>query len=432
MPGREVTVTIKAQDKFATVLAKYQREMDKSEAVTREVGKQSESTGKQMDIMGKAIAGAITFAAINKVAEMAHQTFELGIAADMTDERFDQLTRTFEDQEVLMQRLRDAAQGMATDFELQAASNKLLQSGLVGSGEELTKVVDLVSKLKQPTDDLSEALDNFGLTLLNRSLPRLDSFGISASSVRDRMNQLKQAGLDVDSAFKQAVFEEGESSIGRLGTAADKSGTSVGRLAADLENAANNAAILFASDVESLALTVEMLVEIPELQRQHAIMQAETLAGDMTIAMSNMGDVDTEGSDPVFVQEFLERAIQTARENPDLLNDVEALRDDVLAQFGISEEGMIGASLIAPGAADELAALAQQTVIERDKAIEIADAQERSAAALNRAKETVSRLNQQMSGVTESARQFLKPMELAQMETDAITAAFENVSGFGV
>jgi len=117
-------------------------------------------------------------------------------------------------------RLRLATRGMVRDVDLMGAANKFMSMGLADSTEEVAALSEMATQLGMAMGGTAtESMENFALMLANQSIPRLDSFGISSSAVRERIDELMASteGLTREQAFMQAVMEEGGVAMERVG-----------------------------------------------------------------------------------------------------------------------------------------------------------------------------------------------------------------------
>lgn len=116
--------------------------------------------------------------------------------------------------------LRAATSGMVSDTDLMAGANRFLAMGLAGSIEEAAEMAEMAVQLGMAMgDEAGPAMENFALMLANQSIPRLDSFAISSSTARDRMNELMEAteGMTREEAFKIVVLEQGALAMEKVG-----------------------------------------------------------------------------------------------------------------------------------------------------------------------------------------------------------------------
>lgn len=133
------------------------------------------------------------------------------------------------DTTLAMEELRQATRGMVNDFDLMSAGNKFLAMGLADSSEEAANLSEIATQLGTAMGtDATTAMQDFALMLANQSIPRLDTFGLSSSVARQRIEELKEAGYDADEAFKMAVMEQAGDVMAKVG---DQSETASGKMA---------------------------------------------------------------------------------------------------------------------------------------------------------------------------------------------------------
>ncbi len=217
-------------------------------------------TSKLKDELSGAIAAISLFTVADKVGEF----MELGQEVSKTKLAFDELTDPLGDMNDVLADLRLATGGVVDDFTLMTNANAMLKTGLATTSDELTAFVDMAFSLTGS----SEGVENFIAAINNMSYERLDTLGISASAVRDRVNELKEAGMDTASAFKAAVLEEVAKSIDRLGAAATSAETPIARLGVTLQNAVQNVAASASDALQSIAGIVEIALGISPIQRE--------------------------------------------------------------------------------------------------------------------------------------------------------------------
>jgi len=112
--------------------------------------------------------------------------------------------------------------------------------GLADSSESASEMAEMATRLGMAMgEDATASMENFALMMANQSVPRLDSFGISASAVRTRIDELMSSveGMTREQAFAMAVAEEGAVALERLGDAG-KEGAAAGmaQLGATFDN----------------------------------------------------------------------------------------------------------------------------------------------------------------------------------------------------
>lgn len=155
---------------------------------------------------------------------------------------FESLARSINaEAEPAMQAMREATRGMVADADLMQAGNKFMAMGLAESQEEMAKLSEIATQLGSAMGEgPTESMENFALMLANQSIPRLDSFGISSGKVRERIEELQaaNAGMTRETAFMQAVMEQAEVTMAKVGEQGETSAASIARIQSTMENTA--------------------------------------------------------------------------------------------------------------------------------------------------------------------------------------------------
>ena len=188
--------------------------------------------------MARSALGAfgVTLGAI-QVVRFAGEMRELGQDVQTARMAFEQLSGGTRQADATLQAMRAATGGIVADLDLMSGANRLLLMNLAGSSEEAARLTAIAVNLGRVMGkDAGQAFEDFSLLLSNRSIPRLDNFGISAAAVRERVEELKEAGYGIEEAFNMAVIEEGEKSVRRLGSAVNDSITSWSKLDTKIQN----------------------------------------------------------------------------------------------------------------------------------------------------------------------------------------------------
>jgi myosin heavy subunit len=187
----------------------------------------SKFTGGMMDMkagLDMAMTAGRAFVGVFK------QTLELAKVAgqaERAEQAFTSLSGGTEQATANLAAMKTATRGAMSELEAMANANKLLAMGIVTNSEEMGTFAEMSTRLGQAMGlDAATAMENFALTIANKSLPRLDQMGISAGKVREEWTRLKNAGVEADEAFKLAVFAEGAEVMDRLGEAIDDTATS--------------------------------------------------------------------------------------------------------------------------------------------------------------------------------------------------------------
>jgi hypothetical protein len=254
--SREVTIKISATDNFSTVLNKYKTALDGAGEATDKAGKAAKKNKGLFSEMGTELKGMIAGVGLAGVIKLGAELNEMGIRANKAKSVFSELTTEMGGYESAIARLRQTTGGVVDDTLLMESANKLMLSGLTANQDELNKVIELSTKLGAAMgEDAATSIENFSLMLLNQSIPRLDTFGISGAKVRAEINELIRTGqaANREEAFKLAVFEQGALALDKLGASANVAESQLGKLQVRAQNFASDFGGNLAQGVEGLA-----------------------------------------------------------------------------------------------------------------------------------------------------------------------------------
>ena len=209
-------------------------------------GKGLDETGDELDDTGDdAVKHAAKIEILEKAYDQARQTIEAGIglaelgaAFERQERRFEAFSGGAEKAQANLEAFQQGAGGTVNKMEAMSSASRLLQMGLVQDAAEMEKVVEMATRLGDQTASAGTRVSDFALMLANTSIPRLDSYGISAGFVRNRMQELQTANEDMtrEQAFSQAVFEAGADSLEILGDRADDNAAKMEKARARLED----------------------------------------------------------------------------------------------------------------------------------------------------------------------------------------------------
>lgn len=191
------------------------------------MGEAADKSDKRLDKMKGGLGNmAVAAGAVGAALFTAKKVFDFG----KEGARIEKLENTFESLSLsvgsnatsMMNSLRTATAGMVTDVELIESANRFLAMGLAESETAASKLARTAVILGGAMGkEAGPAMEEFALLLANQSIPRLDTFGISAGKVRLRIAELKDANEDLtkEQAFMIAVNEQAEVTLGKVGDA---------------------------------------------------------------------------------------------------------------------------------------------------------------------------------------------------------------------
>lgn len=196
--------------------------------------------GAAVGVMAGAVGAAKALgAALNEGAQL-----------ELAQSRFENLAASIgTTADALTTNMGRATQGMMSQASMVSAASDIISLGLADSGDEVVRLSNLVGQLGWDMQVLT-------LTMANDSMLRLDALGLSMTDVKNRMEELKAAGIAADEAFDLAVIEAGEAKLELMGSAADSTVGKIQQLTAIWENATAAFKIEFAESVADQLATV--------------------------------------------------------------------------------------------------------------------------------------------------------------------------------
>ena len=216
----------------AELILKITKKGDGAREAQREIG----GLEKAVKTAGKVLVAFGGTQAVRASYDLA----KLGAQAMRTETAFRNISGGADEAAARLEAMQTATRGAITDTEAMASANQLMQMGLANSAGELENVATMAVRLGTAMGrDANQSLEEFSLLLANQSIPRLDTFGISAGKVRTRINELRDANEDMtrESAFMQAVMEEGRRSMDRLGDSTEDAALQFERAEAQMRQA---------------------------------------------------------------------------------------------------------------------------------------------------------------------------------------------------
>ena len=207
--------------------------------------KTTETQSKKTKISreGLAFAGASVaagFAVVGKAAKVAYDTIQEGAQIQAASLTFDSLAMSIgSTSDIMLGELQTATRGTIDDMTLMQSASQFAAMGLANNSEEAAKLAQIGSTLGAAfRGDAAAGMEEFALLLANQSIPRLDSFGISAGAVRSRIAELTAEFPEMsrENAFMQAVMEQSEMTMAKLGDSTATTTENLAILGASAQN----------------------------------------------------------------------------------------------------------------------------------------------------------------------------------------------------
>ena len=282
----QITVTLSGRDNLSDELRQANTQLQRFEGNSRSANTASRQASGGFRGLNTAVGAVVASFGAMEIARQVTDLNNLGREVTAVRTTFEQLAGGPDAARQSLANLREMTGGVVDDLTLMQGANQLLLTGLATTNEQAAELVDLGFRLSAAMGvDAKEGIENLNAALLNNSYARLDTLGISAAAVRERVRELKEEGLDMSEAFAQAVLEEGREKIERLGVAAATAETSFNRLNTRFANMRQNVAT-FTSD---LVETTAQLAELGFIAAEIGLGEVATLAGG-----GSMSDIERQ------------------------------------------------------------------------------------------------------------------------------------------
>lgn len=257
MANQQVKIVVSAEDKASAELKKVNGELKKVGDEGKSAGEKIKQSWTELNSKFSLIEGKIkqVWQAIKQTYEIAREGADLEFMAS----KFDNLTASIgTTSEALLRDLRGATDGTLSDMELMASATDFLSLGLANSHDEVVRLSTVSSQLGMDMNQLV-------LTLTNQTTMRFDALGVSVAGFDEKVQTLKDSGMDANAAFTEAFLQQAEQQIERVGSATEESIGSFMRLEAAWKNATDTAKRQLVPTFEKVAESfANMLNVIPD------------------------------------------------------------------------------------------------------------------------------------------------------------------------
>lgn len=161
--------------------------------------------------------GAAAVTAFGFAAKKAFDLAKEGAMLEFTATKFDRLAQSVgTTKDALLSDLREATRGTTSDMELLAAATDFMSLGLAKSHDEVVRLSNVAGALGMNMNQLV-------LTLTNQTTMRFDAIGVAVDGFDERLQALKDTGMDTQEAFTEAFLQQAEEQIERVGHVAETS-----------------------------------------------------------------------------------------------------------------------------------------------------------------------------------------------------------------
>lgn len=215
--------------------------------------------------------GALAF---KKSFENILEIGERGANIQYLTERFDRLSESIgSTSEIMMGRLHEATKGLIADSDLIDKAGQIMALGL-------TKTADQTVRLVKVAAGLGMDMNQLVLTLTNQTTMRFDQLGVKVDGFRERVDELKKAGMNANDAFKEAFLRQAEEQLSIVG---EKSDTAIGsfvRFQAAVKNLGDEISMsltpMITRAVETMTLLLQWNDRISFAYAEHELVMRDT------------------------------------------------------------------------------------------------------------------------------------------------------------
>lgn len=265
----EVTIRLTGQNQMSGAVNAANRDIDRLATNTRSAGQASTAMSRSMtqglNQARVAIAGFATAFIGSRLLQAVGDLSDLGQEARTAANTFEALAGGSDQAAAALGMLRTSTRGIVDDMTLMQGANKFLLMGLADSTEQAAKLSEAAVTMGRAMGmDAGAALGDFAALLANQSIPRLDNFGISSDRVRQRLEELKAAGMGAQEAFASAVLAEYEANLDKLGDSIEENVSKVDVLKVRLDNVVQNIGEGVFNIVNEAANTLNMVIEMAD------------------------------------------------------------------------------------------------------------------------------------------------------------------------
>lgn len=248
------------------------RKLERFNKVMRETDDVAKrSTTSFNEFQGKLLGFGAQFASVAAIIAAEKKVFDFareGATVLEMERRFQRLSEELgTTSDALEDRLGQATNNLVGDFEAMQQATDFLRLGLVDTEDELVR-------LSAVSAELGFDLNELTLALANQSKRRLDQLGISISVFNEKLDELKDQGLDTNEAFTEAFLLAAEEQVERLGSVAGTTEGEFRQFEATLDDLSNTGKTFLAVQIGPKLANLNDLI-------QGNIAETDTLIGSV-------------------------------------------------------------------------------------------------------------------------------------------------------
>jgi hypothetical protein len=252
---------------FVTLRAdttQVQRGLADTKRRLEQTGAAARTTSADFSFLTRSVGTLGVALGVTGLARAAIQMGELSARARRAEVAFRAFSGGAAEATANLEAIRRGTSGLLSEMQAQQEAARLMSMGLANNAKELERVTRLAVTLGAAMGrDVNTSLEQFALLLANQSILRLDTFGISAERVRERLEELQTEiqGLDRQTAFVMATLEIGEQKLRTLEAAGFDATSGMDELRVALRDTATIAAKQFGPSIDAAAGSLARFLE---------------------------------------------------------------------------------------------------------------------------------------------------------------------------
>ncbi len=264
--SNDVKITIQAIDKASKKLQGVNKELDTLDKTasnnTKTFSKNDKAIQGFSSSLSKigAVAGITTsvFLVLKKAFDMTKEGAEL----EYTEVKFERLAESIgTTSDALLTDLHKATSRMFTDAQLMKSAGDMMSLGLATTSDEAVRLARITGALDMNMNQLT-------LTLTNKTTMRFDSLGVAVAGFDEKLQALKDSGMDTDAAFKEAFLQQAEAQIDKVGSVADETVGALDRISAWFTQHGDDTKMAMADFFSPAIFSVEAILGTSMVQQE--------------------------------------------------------------------------------------------------------------------------------------------------------------------
>jgi len=185
--------------------------------------------GAALDKLTRSLSTAAIAGAALKLGDIVYDLGTLGAEAERVEATFENVAGGSERAAQMLDAMKRATGGAKSEMELMAGATSIVAMGLAEDADDIANIARNVEVLGKT---FGGTMQVFQLMMGQKSLQRVDSFGIGMEEAADRVEEFKRAGMGAGEAFDTAILELMNEKVDEMGGLMDDGKLAIDRMKA--------------------------------------------------------------------------------------------------------------------------------------------------------------------------------------------------------